>query len=474
MADGMLGLYHKLPVSLRTLVASVRGAQLQRRRYGPDTDAMVAEALGRERWSAGQWSAWQAARLGYILDRAATRVPFYREQWAARRRGGDRASWSLLENWPVLEKQSVRADPAAFVADDCDRRAMVHDHTSGTTGTSLSVWLTRDTVRAWYALFEARWRAWYGVSRHDRWAIVGGQLVTPVAQQTPPFWVWNAGMRQLYVSSYHLSPPQIDASLEALVRHRVRYVLGYSSSLHALAQRTLDTGRTDLHLAVAITNAEPLLDYQRTAIETAFHCPVRETYGMGEAVAAASECEAGALHLWPEAGITETFRGGSPVSSGDVGDLVCTGLINADMPLIRYRVGDAGRLASDQSPCGCGRTLPRLAGLEGRIDDILLTKDGRRVGRLDPVFKGGLPVKEAQIIQESLDRLRVLYVPAPDYRPADGATIVDRLRDRMGDVEVVLAEVPAIPRTSTGKFRAVVCALPPAERDAVMASVRGE
>jgi len=60
---------------------------------------------------------------------------------------------------------------------------------------------------------------------------------------------------------------------------------------------------------------------------------------MAEIVAAASECESGKLHLWPEVGWVEILENNQPVPNGTAGDLVCTGLLNRDMPLIRYRVG---------------------------------------------------------------------------------------------------------------------------------------
>jgi phenylacetate-CoA ligase len=464
VAEGLVSLYHRLPWRLRSLAASLRGRHLQRLRYGAFTDALVAEAHVRERWTEAQWMAWEGEQLSALLHRAATKVPYYRTLWAARRREGDRRSPELLEHWPILSKEALRADPEAFVADDCDRRRMVHDHTSGTTGSSLSIWFSRDAVRLYYALFEARWRGWAGVTRHDRWAIIGGQLVTPVRQQRPPFWVWNAGMRQLYMSSYHLAPQHVGACLDALVQYRVRYILGYSSSLHALARGALDAGRSDVRLAVVITNAEPLYAHQREAIEAAFGCEVRETYGMGEAVAAASQCGAGSLHLWPEVGKVEVFSQDSPVPRGVPGDLVCTGFLNRDMPLIRYRVGDVGRLSADVTPCACGRALPRLDSIEGRVDDVLYTADGRRVGRLDPVFKAGIPVREAQIIQETLQQVRVRFVPTAEFRKQHGAAIIDRVRDRMGPVTVVLEALSEIPRGRNGKFRAVLCALSPEER----------
>ena len=452
-----LNLYHRLPPFARSLLATAHGYRLRRRRYGAETDGLVEQALARESWSEEQWAAWQAERLERLLERAAVTVPYYRRHWEARRRTGDRASSRYLENWPVLEKEELRRDPRAFIADDCDPDRMINVHTSGTTGKPLNTWRSLDTEQEWYALYEARARRWYGVSRHTRWAILGGQLVAPVQQRKPPFWVWNAGLRQLYLSSYHLAPDLIGYYLDALKQHQIKYLLGYTSALYELAQQALISGRDDLGMQVVVTNAEPVYAYQRRTIEAAFDCPVRETYGMAEIVAAASECESNRMHLWPEVGVVEVDRE-RPDEEG--GDLLCTGLINNDMPLIRYRVGDAGTII-ESNRCGCGRSLPWSLTVEGRNDDLLFTADGRRVGRLDPVFKADLPVREAQIVQESFERLRVLLVPAPGYDEAAGKALVGKLKARMGDIEVVLQPVEKVPRTANGKFRAVICQIPP-------------
>jgi phenylacetate-CoA ligase len=102
-----------------------------------------------------------------------------------------------------------------------------------------------------------------------------------------------------------------------------------------------------------------------------------------------------------------------------------------------------------------------LSSLEGRIDEVVYTSDGRRIGRLDPVFKAQLPVREAQIIQERLDLVRVRYTPDPEFNNDAARSIIDRLRARMGNVEVALEPVSEIPRGASGKFRAVICNLPP-------------
>jgi phenylacetate-CoA ligase len=96
-----------------------------------------------------------------------------------------------------------------------------------------------------------------------------------------------------------------------------------------------------------------------------------------------------------------------------------------------------------------------IAGLEGRTSDLLMTSDGRRVFWLNPVFYG-LPVRQSQIVQETPRRIRARFVPAPEFADSNGETIVERLRKRLGDLEIVLEPVAELPRSSSGKVRHVI------------------
>lgn len=452
-ADRWLSLYHRMPAWMRDLAASVRGWQLERWRYGAETERLVEDALERESWTAERWKSWQEERLARLLDRAARKVPYYRSMWAERRVRGDNGSWERLENWPVLEKEPLRRQPEAFLAEDCDPRRMFETHTSGTSGTPLKLWQSRKTLREWYALFEARWRRWHGVSRGDRWAILGGQLVVPVEQRRPPFWVHNRPMRQLYLSSYHLSPEFVPFYIEELRRFRPVYLWGYSSALYTLAEECLRLGVKDLRYRVVLSNAEPLFGFQREAMEKAFDSPVRETYGMSEMAAAAGECEEGRMHWFPDAGVVEVLD----ADAAGTGELVATGLINEDMPLIRYRVGDRVKAAAAEARCECGRGLPLLERIEGRLDDVIVTPDGRRVGRMDPVFKADLSIREAQIVQEQVDLVRVRVVPGAEFGARQEEELKQRVRLRLGEsMRVEVERVKGIERTANGKFRAVI------------------
>jgi phenylacetate-CoA ligase len=469
MTDVLMKLYNRLPAVGRSAAASARGFYLRSWRYGRRTEAYIEAAIERETWSPEKWKAYQEERLAFVLHRAATQVPYYRHQWATRRRLGYRASWEQLENWPILPKDVLRTNAQAFVADDCAPRRMFHERTSGTTGKPLDLWRCGDTVETLYAISELRERRWYGVSVRDRWAMLGGQLVVPSDSRRPPFWVWNSALNQLYMSTFHLSPEFMPWYLDALKSYRIKYLWGYPSSLLVLAQEAIKLGRAPLPMSVVITNAEPVTDQQRQTISQAFGCPVRETYGMAEMVTAGTECQAGRLHQWPELGVVEVFQDAAdaPVAPGQSGRLIGTGLLNADMPLIRYEVGDRASAIVPQDPCPCGRSLPGLQRIEGRMNDSILTPDGRSVYWLNPIFYG-VPVRESQIIQERVDRLRVLVVPAVGFQAETVRHIVERLQARVGHVDIQVESVEAIPRTAGGKFRAVVNRLPlPALADAV-------
>jgi phenylacetate-CoA ligase len=398
--------------------------------------------LERESWSVDQWDQWREERLAFILERARKTVPYYKEYWDAH---SDSYDWKDLSNWPVLEKSALKKEGIRILSSDFASWRMFEDNTSGTTGTPLTIWSSRKTLQSEYALFEARVRRWNGVTRNDRWAIIGGQMVVPVSRRTPPFWVWNSPMNQLYMSAYHISEETANAYLDAINDYGIKYIVAYPSALYSLARWANRKKRKDVRLQFAVANAEPLYSHQRDEIAEAFGCPVRETYGMAEWVAFASECRQGRLHVSPEVGVLET---------DDSGDLIATGLINEDMPLIRYRIGDRVILSDDS--CECGRKLPLIQSVEGRSDDVLVTKDGREVGRLDPVFKGFEGIVEAQIIQRSVDELSVRYVPDESFDRKLLAALRESLCERLGDIEIEFEQVDAIPRTSNGKFRAVI------------------
>ena len=457
MLDQIKSIYSKFPYPFKIIGASLWGFYLKWLRYGLETEQLIDEAYERESWEKDRWISWYERRIAFILNQAVHHVPYYQKYWQ-----GKKQSWELLENWPILKKQKIRENPSQFLIKGIKPRRLYKVHTSGSTGTPLTLYWSRKICQQWYALYEARIRQWYGVSRFDRWGILGGQLVTDIRRKSPPFWVWNQGLNQLYMSVYHIRHDNVRHYLNAMKKHRIVFLLGYPSALDAIARYGLEMNVSPPELKVIITNAEPLFDHQRKRIEMFFQCPVRNTYGMAEIVAAGSECEYGIMHAWPEVGIIEVFDEmiDQSIECNHPGRLICTGLINDVMPLIRYEVGDRGHGIDWYYSCKCGRRLPKLKEVVGRLDDIIQTPDGRIIGRLDPVFKTDFPIQEAQIIQEELNFIRMKVVPSLNYNKNTEYLLIKRLRERLGDeIRIEIEIVESIPRTDRGKFRAVISKL---------------
>ena len=91
------------------------------------------------------------------------------------------------------------------------------------------------------------------------------------------------------------------------------------------------------------------------------------------------------------------------------------------------------------------------------MDDIIVTPDGRRIGRMDPVFKGLTGIHEAQIIQDKIDHVLFRIVPAHGYSNQTKMELISNAKLRLGDkIKIDVEEVPWIERGPQGKFRAVI------------------
>lgn len=468
MADWKLRLYHQMPPVLRNAAATLRGYQLRAWRYGADTERLVEEALERDSWSSQQWKAYQEQRLSYILHRAATQVPYYKEQWAARRRNGDKASVEVLENWHILKKEAVRSNSLAFLAEDCQPEAMYIERTSGTSGTPLQLYISRQNLRQWYALFEARSRRWYNLTRHKNWAILGGQPVVHADATRPPFWAWNAALNQLYLSANHVSKRNAQAFVRALRDYKITHIIAYTSSATYLAEQILELGiQPNLtHLKAIVTNAEPLFDWQRNILAQAFQCEIHETYGLGEMVVAANADHKQRLRLWHEPGYVEVLDDveDRPLEQGQVGRLICTSLLNVDMPLIRYEIGDRSGFSTELPDSNDPIQNPILLPVQGRNRDALIADDGRRVFSINSIFYG-MAIAEAQVIQERISGITIKYVASKALSDEERDEISNRLALRLGEVVVSFERCESIPRGANGKFRPVICNLSTEERN---------
>jgi phenylacetate-CoA ligase len=282
----------------------------------------------------------------------------------------------------------------------------------------------------------------------------------PFRASEPPFWRRDAALNQTLFSLYHMNARNLPAYVGAVHEAEAVYAQGYPSSLHLIARALLDAGRPlpKGKLAAVFTSSETVLATQRATIEAAFGAPLLDRYGASEFAVSMTGCAAGNLHVDMEYCIVEV----EPQERGPGwvrGPLLVTGFANRATPFIRYRIGDIGTRL--EAPCPCGRAGDVFESIDGRIEDYLVTPDGRMLGRLDHVFKSLIDIAEAQIVQLAVDRIVVYVVPQPSFSEASERALLRELRARLGDeMNIAIERVSEIARQPNGKLRAVKSLLP--------------
>ena len=123
----------------------------------------------------------------------------------------------------------------------------------------------------------------------------------------------------------------------------------------------------------------------------------------------AAECERHAgLHINADHLVVELVDSRGHQVTEEAGDVVITDLHNLAMPFVRYRNGDRATAIRD-GDCACGRRLPLLQSVEGRILDMIVTPDGRHVpGEFFVyVMLGRTAISRYQVVQVAIDALEV-------------------------------------------------------------------
>jgi phenylacetate-CoA ligase len=448
-------IYRHAPVPLQNALISAYAWQRAHRRYGPEFDAIRLE-IARERGldDAGR-SRWLVDRLRRMLAHARQHVTYYRALF--RDVGFDPASVDGPEDMavlPILSKHIVRTRASELRAETV--ASAWTTETSGSTGTPLTLHLDSYAYRMSMALL-AEHEASLGIRLTDRRATLAGRLLQPVTDSRLPLWRHNWADHQLLLSAYHMTDAVLPHYVRALERFDPVELIGYPSAVYALADFCRRAGvRPRLRLRAIVTNSETLFDWQRAVIEPYLGCRVHDYYGTAESVVFAPQCAEGRYHPSPLMGIAEVLdEAGRPARPGESGRLVCTTTCNRAMPLVRYEIGDSVTLADGE--CACGRAGPSWVDVLGRNDDVVVTPEGRVVGRLDHVFKGVRGVRECQIAHTAPDRLELRVVAEDVDLEGIAAVLTANTRERVGDaMRVEVVRVEAIPRTLRGKFKGVV------------------
>ncbi len=224
--------------------------------------------------------------------------------------------------------------------------------------------------------------------------------------------------------------------------------------MRALARHCQDNGIELPRLRQARTVSEVLTPETRLACRAAFGVAVVDAYSANEVGYIALQCPMHEhYHVQSEGVLIEILKDdGSPCAAGETGRVVATGLHNFAMPLIRYELGD---WAEAGGPCPCGRGLPVINRVLGRVRNMLRLPDGGQVWPLigEPGYVRIPAIRQYQIVQTSLQELEVRLVTQRPLSDEEQATLREMILNRLGHpFDIVLSYHDDIPRSAGGKF----------------------
>lgn len=400
----------------------------------------------------------QWRRIGELLEHAYEHVPYYSE--VMRATGVDPPSVirnRSLERLPILDRSTITNRLNYLRATNLPPERFVANGTGGSTGEPLRFFDDRQQA-GWSDAAVWRSQRWFGVDVGERCAYLWGANFDLTDFQGFGGRVKSGVLNMLMLPAWELSEATASVFWKRLVDFKPRLLVAYAGALNQWARLIGDKRDSIPGLSAIIVSAEMLYNEARATIEACFKVPVYNRYGGRDLKFVAQECtRRDGLHINSENVVVEVVKDGEQVGPGELGEIVITRLDNFAMPFVRYRTGDLGMMA--RSPCDCGRSLPLLEKIEGRIQDAILTLDGRIISGpfFAHMFKDCADVREFQVHQLALNRLLISIVLYSKSEFSSRPRIERLVQQYMGsDMHVEFDIRDSIPLTRSGKRRMIV------------------
>lgn len=442
-------MYKNLPIWLQDACVSLKGLQIAFERFGQDFKKAYFGYMERAHWDEDQIYLYQEIQRIEALKRAAN-APYYRKLFSQLGATyNDFIKKSVFETLPIIKKSDLQNNIEQFRC----RHPAPEDQiimTSGTTGKSLSLPVSKNVEVDQWALWWRYWH-WHGIKRKEKCALFASTPIVYGEKTVRPYRL-NYANNEIRFSIFHISPESAQYYVEALNKYKPTWVHGNPTAISLLGKYIFEQ---ELKISFSIRRitlgSENILPWQREAIISAFGIQPRQHYGLAEAVANISECEAGRLHVDEDYSYVEFI----PEKENESCAIIGTAFTNTAVSLLRYNTGDLGKISKIK--CECGRPGRIVESLDGRLTDYVVLPGGRRVASLAAPFHSTECLAGAQLYQSKDGKITVRYIPGPGWKNEFLAGLESRLRKRIGDkIPLTFEEVKEITKTARGKTKLVV------------------
>ncbi|SNR36451.1 phenylacetate--CoA ligase family protein [Lutibacter flavus] len=447
-------IYSVSPVFIQNMMLSMYGYYWKNRRFSGCFKNKLEKFRVHDNYSESEWHNYQTLELRKLLIHAFTTVPFYEKLY--KKNGFELSDFEKFEledlkKLPFLEKDELRKYGTSQLLSAKKEKGKFY-FSSGSSGTPTSIYLSRKFHQTWSALYEVRVRNWSGVHYKMPRAMIGGRKVLSNSKTKKPFYRYNKAESQAYFSAYHISESTATDYVKGLFDSQSKYLVGYAMSIYLLAKSILKLELKTPKLKAVLTSSEKLTYKMRETIEEAFKCKVFDAYSGVEACGLISENNKGELLFSMDSGIMEVIDSkGKYVNNGEMGEVIATGFLNYDQPLIRYRIGDQVKIAKEQN-----NAMLKIDEIEGRVEDVIIGRNGQQMVRFHSVFINIPYLVMSQVIQLSLEEIIVKLVVEKSFDTNNEKLIKQRITSQLGGLSIIFEYVLEIERTKNGKFKAVI------------------
>lgn len=415
----------------------------------------IRELKHSDKLSSQQIYKLQRGKLKKLLLHCIDNVPAY-EEFKDLRGVINKDPYEGLRQISVLTKEKFLIDHDRYISKTVDKNTLIHNNTGGSTGEPVKFYLDRYTVEHYEA---ARWRSlsWWGIEPSDPSVMIWGSPIELSKASDIKYKLKERFLKnRIILPAYDIDSKKMNEYVDKINKFKPKYIYGYASALYAFSKILMDKNiYVNIPLKGVLSTAETLHDYQRKAIERAFNCPVINEYGARDGGIIAYQCPKGHMHISAENLVLEIvdIQTKEPVEMGKRGLVLVTDLNNFAMPRLRYQLGDMAIISNKETQCKIN--LPILESIEGREDEMFISKDGKMVhGHYwNHIARNMSSIKQFQFIQHSKEKATLKVVKSSKFKQKDIDNFVEEIENVLGVEEVNVKYLKDIPTSNSGKIR---------------------
>ncbi|WP_088007037.1 phenylacetate--CoA ligase family protein [Indiicoccus explosivorum] len=449
MRQVQMRIYENSPIFVQNLLTNAEGYRKHKNRCGPTYFKHLKNLEKRDYANKEKLEAHQNRELQQLVRYAAEHSHFYKELY----KGIDLSSIQTvndLKKLPIVTKDLVRKNCEQLYT--IPESEAVVTMTSGTSGVPLKFLNTKENFQKRNAHLDY-FKLQHGViSLEMKRASFSPNKFIPPNQKADVFWRDNTAAKQRLYSTYFCHSDTARLFAANLNSYKPASIDGLPSAIYEVARWINRTGfKLSFRPIAVFPTSETLYPHYRDEIERAFNCPVRNQYSSSEGAPFITECTHGRLHYHLDTGVIE---------DGPDGTMLITSFYTYGTPLIRYEIGDSVRMGNPNETCPCGSALPIVEQIQGRTNEYVLSKSGRRysfthLSTTNPRLVAH--VRKMQYIQRRPGEVHALIEADSGKESLAVAVMKEKLDYLFGDdMDVSIDVVPRITSQENGKFRLII------------------